>query len=208
MIMVRPSLIVLALVASLQLAACGDESQPPATTTSTPSTSGTTTPTTTGATRPQDGGIDTMPGASPNPVHVPAANDETALLTEVRAARHEGFDRVVFEFRNALPGYDVRYVSRPVREDGSGRIVQIAGSSVVRIRMENALDADLSQASAPRTYTGPQRFTPGTPELVELARAGGFEGVLTWVAGLRDPVDFRVSTLAAPPRLMVDFRNH
>jgi len=206
--MLRPFLTVLAVAAAVQVAACGDDSQRAATTRPSTATSPATTPTrTTGATTPQ-GGIDTLAGASTRPVHVPATNEQTALLTDVRAARHEGFDRLVFQFRNVLPGYDVRYVARPVRQDGSGRSVPIAGSSVVRIRMESALDADLSQASAPLTYSGPQRFTPGTPELAELARAGSFEGVLTWVAGLRDPVDFRVTTLAGPPRLVVDFRNH
>jgi hypothetical protein len=205
--MLRPLVIGLVVVA-VQVAGCGGESDRGATTSPTTATSGATTQTPTTDTTTPQGGIDTMPGASTEPVHVPAANQETALLIDVRAARHEGFDRLVFEFRNVLPGYDVRYVSRPVRQDGSGRIVAIAGGSVVRIRMENALDADLSQASAPLTYTGPQRFTPGTPEIVELARSGGFEGVLTWVAGLQDPVDFRVTTLAEPPRLIVDFRNH
>lgn len=202
--MLRPLTATALVVAAVLTAACGGESDRPATATTRTSTPTTTAPT---PTTPQ-GGIDTMPDASTDPVHVAATNRQTALLTDVRAARHEGFDRLVFEFRNVLPGYDVRYVSRPVRQDGSGRIVAIAGNAVVRIRMENALDADLSQASAPLTYTGPQRFAPGTPELVELARSGGFEGVLTWVAGLQDPVDFRVRTLAAPPRLVVDFRNH
>ena len=206
--MLRSFFILLAIAAAVQLAACGDDSNRADTATPTTATTpATTPPPTTGTTTPQ-GGIDTMPSASTDPVHVRATNKQTALLTDVRAARHEGFDRLVFQFRNVLPGYDVRYVSRPIRQDASGRIVAIAGSSVVRIRMEHALDADLSQASAPLTYTGPQRFTPGTPELVELARTGGFEGVLTWVAGLQDPVDFRVTTLTAPPRLIVDFRNH
>ncbi len=204
----RPFLAVLASVAAVQLAGCGDGSS----TASTPSTgtsiATTTTPTGTTTTAPTPtGGIDTMPGASTRPIHVPATNQQTALLTDVRAARHEGLDRVVFQLGNALPGYDVRYVSRPVHQDGSGTVVPIAGKHVVQIRMENALDADLTQASAPSTYTGPQRFTPGTPEVVELARAGGFEGVLTWVVGLRDRVDFRVTTLTAPPRLVVDFRS-
>jgi hypothetical protein len=207
--MLRTLLTVLAVAAAVKLAACGGESQRTATTGASTATSSATTPAppATGTTTPP-GGIDTMSGASTRPVHVAATNDETALLTDVRAARHEGYDRVVFAFRNVLPGYDVRYVSRPVRQDASGRIVPIAGSSVVRIRMEHALDADLGRASAPLTYTGPRRFTPGTPEVAELARTGGFEGVLTWVAGLRDPVDFRVTTAARPPRLIVDFRNH
>jgi hypothetical protein len=205
--MIRRSLAMLAVLAAAQLAACGGGSHTTATTRPAAGTTTATAPATTTTTAPQ-GGIDTMPGASTSPIHVAATNKETALLTDVRAARHEGFDRVVFQFRNVLPGYDVRYVSPPVHQDGSGKVVPIAGSYVARIRMENALDADLTQASAPLTYTGPQRFTPGTPEIAELARAGGFEGVLTWVAGLQDRVDFRVSTLTGPPRLVVDFRNH
>jgi hypothetical protein len=153
-------------------------------------------------------GIDPMDDASTAPFTVRASNTETALLTDVRASRHEGYDRVVFEFRNALPGYDVRYVERPVLQDGSGAEVTVDGAYVVQVRMENALDADLTQESAPRTYTGPQRFSPGTPEVVELARTGGFEAVLTWVVGVSDRVDFRVLTLLGPPRLVVDFRNH
>ncbi|MGH3849348.1 MAG: AMIN-like domain-containing (lipo)protein, partial [Pseudonocardiaceae bacterium] len=65
-----------------------------------------------------------------------------------------------------------------------------------------------TQPSAPRTYTGPSRIKLGTPEVVEMVRTGGFEGVLNWVVGLNDRVDFRVTTLAAPPRIVVDFRNH
>jgi hypothetical protein len=203
--MFRPLPAVLAVVAAVQIVACGGGSDGAATT---GSTSGTTSTPVTGTVTTPQGGIDTMPGASSHPVRVAATNKETALLTDVRAARHEGFDRLVFQFRNAVPGYDVRYVSKPVRQDGSGKIVPIAGNAVVGIRMENALDADLSQASAPPTYTGPRRFTPGTPELIEVARSGGFEGVLTWVAGLQGRVDFRVTTLSSPPRLIVDYRNH
>lgn len=205
---IRPFLAVLAAVAAAQFAACGGEdSRSTATTSPTAAPTTTATATATPAGTPE-GGIDTMPGASTRPIHVPATNKQIALLTDVRAARHEGFDRVVFQFRNALPGYDVRYVSRPIHQDGSGKIMPIAGNHVVRVRMENALDADLTQSTAPLTYTGPQRFRPGTPEVVELARVGGFEGVLTWAAGLQDRVDFRVSTLTAPARLVVDFRNH
>jgi hypothetical protein len=153
-------------------------------------------------------GIDPMDDASTAPVTVSASNTETALLTDVRASRHEGYDRIVFQFRNALPGYDVRYIERPVLQDGSGAEVAVNGAYVVQVRMENALDADLTQESAPPTFTGPQRFTPGTPEVVELVRTGGFEAVLTWVVGLNDLVDFRVLALQGPPRLVVDFRNH
>ena len=176
------------------------------TTPAAPPTATATTPTTT--TPEASGGIDPMAGASTKPVVVRATNKQTALLTDVRAARQEGYDRVVFQFRNAVPGYDVRYVARPVHQDGSGNVVPVQGQYVAQIRMENALDADLTKASAPLTYHGPMRFSPGTPEVAELVRSGSFEGVLTWVAGLRDRVDFRVRAFNAPPRVVVDFRNH
>lgn len=149
---------------------------------------------------------DSLSGAGIEPVTVAATNTDTALLTAVRAAAHDGYDRVVFEFSNEVPGYDVRYVGRPVRQDGSGNEVEVEGEFVVGVRMENALDADLSKPSAPRTYEGPNRFSPETPQVVELVRSGGFEGVLTWVVGLRDQADFRVATLQRPPRLVIDFR--
>ena len=194
------------------LAACGGDDEPAANTATTPADTGTTTATTetttatTGTTTTH--GIDTMAGAGTKPVVVKPTNTETALLTDVRAARHEGYDRVVFEFSNAPPGYDIRYVERPVKEDASGRVVEVDGEYVVSVRMENALDADLTKESAPRTYKGPTRFAPPTPEVAELVRTGGFEGVLTWAVGLRDRVDYRATTLDSPPRLVVDFRNH
>ena len=191
-------LFAVAVAGALLLAGCDkDDDELPATTGGSPSTQ----------TEPV-GGTDAMVGASTVPVAVPATNAETALLADVRVARHEGFDRVVLEFRNLLPGYDVRYVDPPVYQDGSGAEVRVEGAAVVRVRLESALDADLTQESAPRSYTGPNRFSPRTPEVVELARAGGFEGVLTWVVGLGDRVDFRVLTLEDPPRLVLDFRHH
>jgi hypothetical protein len=203
---------ILSLLALLALAGCGGDSKPassPATQPATSDTTGTTTRTTPSDTETETSGdIDPLEGAGTDPVVVKATNSDTALLTAVRAARHEGYDRVVFEFANTLPGYDVRYVQRPVLEDASGRNVAVEGAAVLRVRMENALDADLSKESAPSTYTGPRRFNPGTPEIAELVRSGGFEGVLTWVAGVRDRVDFKVSTLQSPPRVVVDLRNH
>ena len=177
------------------------------------STSTSTTSVTAGTstTKPDEAGpagIDPLDGASTATVTAPARNQETALLTAVRASRHEGYDRVVFEFASELPGSRIGYIERPVRADGSGDEVQVTGAHVVEARFDNALDADLRQESAPRTYTGPFRFSPNTPVVAELVRTGGFEGVLTWVVGVRDRVDFRVITLASPPRVVIDFRNH
>ena len=186
----------LAVAAALLLAGCGgkDDEPPLGTTTTATGTTDTTTGTTTTG----------LEGASTEPAVASATGDAIALLTDVRAARHEGYDRVVFEFRNVAPGYDVRYVQKPVHADGSGNEVPVEGGAVLLVRMEPALDADLTQESAPRTYLGPQRFTPDTAVVVELVRTGGFEAVLTWAVGVDEKRPFKVTRLESPARIVID----
>jgi hypothetical protein len=183
-------------VTALALAGCGggdDESSA----TSTATAPAATTAATTTAAPP-------LEGASAETVSWKGEATETALLTDVRAASHDGYDRVVFEFRNAVPGYEVGYVDRPVVADGSGETVEVEGGAVLLVRMEPALDADLTLESAPSTYTGPSRFAPDTAVVAELVRTGGFEAVLTWAVGVDEERPFRVTRLEAPARIVVD----
>jgi hypothetical protein len=173
----------LVMIAALLLAGCGGTDNDAAATTET-----TVATDTTGA-----GSSPVLEGASTDPVVVKGTNTEVSLLTDVRAAAHDG--------------YDVRYVDRPVVADGSGDEVAVDGGAVLLIRMEPALDADLTQESAPQTYTGPQRFTPTTTAVAELVRTGGFEAVLTWAAGIDEKRPFVVSTLDSPARLVIDVKS-
>ncbi len=145
-----------------------------------------------------------LEGASTEPLVWTSAVTKTALLTHVRTGRRQGYDRIVFEFDKGTPGYDVRYVQPPVHADGSGEAVAIGGGAVLLVRMEPALDADLSQESAPRTYTGPTRLSPDTEAVVELVRIGGFEAVLTWAIGVDEARPFRVIRLEKPARIVID----
>jgi hypothetical protein len=206
-----------ATLVSVTLVSCNRGESPTSTTTAagtaaTASTTGaptTPTPTTLPVTPPDDdGGIDPMVGADTSPKTGPAATSDTALLTAVRAARHEGYDRVVFEFRNGVPGWDVRYTDKPILADASGKEVPVAGQYALKVRMQPASGVDLSGVGAPRTYTGPTRFTSGTPEIAEVVQTGDFEAVLSWAVGVNDRVDFRAFTLPAPPRLVIDVGNH
>ena len=151
-----------------------------------------------------------LEGAGTEPVVARGDGTRTALLERVELARHEGYDRVVFEFRNALPGYRVEYVKPPLYEDGSGDRVDVAGSAFVVVRMERASGFDLETGEGELVYEGPRRLTgsrAGTSTVREVVRTGDFEAVLTWAVGLADRVGFRVLTLDDPARLVVDFRN-
>ena len=133
------------------------------------------------------------------------------MLERIAVGRHEGYDRVVFQFQNGLPGYRIEYVQPPLHEDGSGKPVSVKGNAIVSVRMEPASGFDLNTGEGVMTYKGPKRIdgsSAGTSVVQELVRTGDFEAVLTWAVGLSDKVDFRVQTATSPDRLIVDFRNH
>jgi hypothetical protein len=150
--------------------------------------------------------VSALPGASTTPVsvpRVPASEDTIAFLTDVRTARHPGFERVVFEFENRLPGYAVGYASRPVTEDPSDLPLYLLGDRVLVVRMEAAAGFDGTE-DLRITYEGPTRIRTGQPVVVELARIGDFEAVLSWAIATIGMPPFRVTTLTGPPRLVID----
>jgi len=203
-------LVVLSAVLAAVAAACGSSGESstgaaPATSATTTSAATTTTAETT--TTP----VDTLAGAGTTPVEAAATGSETALLDRVGVAGHEGYDRVVFQFTNVVPGYRIEYRPGPFSEDGSGRPVSLNGHAFVVVRMEPASGYDLNAGEGQLVYKGSPRIEgkdSGTSMVAEVVRTGDFESVLTWVVGLGAKVDFRVRTLSAPARLVVDFRDH
>jgi len=197
-----PALVPILLGAVLLAAGCGSGTTTSTSATTTTSSRAPTTTTGVGQTPATTAGPPTSVAYSTTPVSV-AGQGGTALLAAVRTAAQTGFDRVTFEFANRLPGYTVDYVPRPVLQDGSGTEVVVEGAAVLSIRMTPASGFDLSGGGRP-TYTGPVRIKASAPTLVEVVQAGDFEGILTWVAGVRTKSGFRAFTLDSPPRLVVD----
>jgi hypothetical protein len=152
-----------------------------------------------------------LPGTGTSPVGGDANTSGTALLERLALGHHEGYDRIVFQFRGkGLPGYRVEYVEPPLREDGSGRVVSVQGDAFAVVRMEPASGFDLNTGEGVLVYKGPRRIegsSAGTTVVREVVRTGDFEAVLTWAVGLQAKVGFRVTTATDPARLIVDFRN-
>jgi len=124
----------------------------------------------------------------------------TPVLVAVRAAHRDGVDRVVFEFRGGLPAKrEVDYVDR-LFADGSGRRVRVAGQALLRVRFERAQahTDDGSPTAAPR------RVAYALPNVMTAVRAGDFEAVTTYGLGLARRTPVRVTTLQAPPRVVVE----
>ena len=152
------------------------------------------------------GEIDPLRDTSTGPASGVGSGSTVALLTRAQLGRHEGFDRLVFEFRGDLPGHRVEYTSPPVREDGSGRRLRVAGKALVQVRMEPASAYDL-EAGVPTFRPGRlDGARAGTSVVLEVVKSGDFESILTWVVGLRKRVDFHVGTLGEPARVIIDFQ--
>jgi len=129
----------------------------------------------------------------------PASAQSTPTLVAVRAARHPGFDRVVFEFRGGLPPATVHYVDELI-QDGSGNRVSVAGAADLEVlfRGANAHDAGGSPTVSPR------RFSPGLPAVKEVAEVGDFEAMVSYGIGVDRRRSFEVTRLSGPSRLVVD----
>lgn len=146
------------------------------------------------------------PPAAP-PISAPAGQERAYLVAVKADAVAGGGTRVVFEFDPVVPGYTIDYVERPVTEDGSGDEVGVEGEAVLQVRMENASGARMDGETVTETYTGPDRVGASGPPsaVVELVDAGDFEGVTTWVIGLRQRAEtLSVTKLSGPSRLVID----
>jgi hypothetical protein len=152
----------------------------------------------------------TLSGASTDPLTVTSDADFYALMKGLAVGRHTGYDRVTFTFRNFVPGYLIQYVDPPIKEDGSGNTVNVAGSDYVQVVMQPASGFDLNTGEGVIVYKGPKRISgaeAGTSVVKDVVRTGDFESVLTWTIGLADKVGYTAQKLESPPRLVIDFDN-
>lgn len=127
-----------------------------------------------------------------------------ALLTDVRAARHDGFDRIVFEFGSGSPpGYHLEYIDKPVRKCGSGDATPIAGDGWLEVRIAPAHAH--TPSGAPTIREREQQLDLGV--VTELEQTCDFEATVSWVVGVKRPNRYRVLTLNEPLRLVVDVKH-
>jgi hypothetical protein len=129
---------------------------------------------------------------------IPASGGSAGLsngLSSIRSARHDGYDRIVFQFASGIPSYDVvGQESSTFIKDASGQSVTLDGSAGVKVILRAADAPATSQDSQPRL-----------PGVREIAQVGNFEHQLTYGIGLASATCFRVIELSNPARLVIDF---
>lgn len=126
---------------------------------------------------------------------VAAPSTPQAKLVAITVGTRPAFDRIVFRFAGSTPGYNVTYVPAVI-QDGSGLPVSLLGRKFLQIRFEPTVNGTSQNA--------PTTLTPRFATLRQVKRAGDFEGVLNYGAGLSKRVGFRVFTLTGPRRIVID----
>lgn len=123
------------------------------------------------------------------------ATGSGGTLTDVRAGRHDCYDRLVIDLRDApsFTSWSVEYVSQ-VREDPSDRPVALAGAADLQVRL-HGVDGD--SAYHPADSRSLVDVT-GYRTLRQVALTGSFERVTSVGVGVRARLPFRAFTLSGP----------
>jgi hypothetical protein len=135
------------------------------------------------------------------PIHIDSTVAR-ANITDVRAATHDGYDRVVFEFAGGIPEGSLERAAPPFVHDPSGMPMDVEGTSFLQLILRGGTKQTDEGTSS---YDGPLDFDPGFPMLVDLIEGGDFEGQSIWYLGLNGGACVRVMVVAnSLPRIVID----
>jgi hypothetical protein len=125
-------------------------------------------------------------------------------VVDLRYGHHQRFDRVVIEIRGQIPGGRTFYARR-FSYDGTGDPVPIGGRSGLGVVL---FPAQAHNDNGDDVYTGPQIARPHLQTLKALAFTGDFEGYVSFAFALTHRAPYRIFTLTAPHRIVIDFRHN
>lgn len=131
-------------------------------------------------------------------------SEKYGLLVNVRSSRNKGFDRVVFEFKENVPTYQVKFARPPFYLGESDEKVKVTGKSFVEVTFRRASGYDFEADKPAITH---KESTHKLPVVQETAFIYDFEGDVIFIVGLKQSKNFRVTELSNPARLVVDFKH-
>lgn len=133
-----------------------------------------------------------------------------ATVGNVRAGRHDCFDRLVVDLTGPAGGYRVAYTDR-VTQDGSGHPVPLRGGAFLHVMVQApAYDEDGNSTYRPANRTELVDVR-GYRTFRQASWAGSFEGQSGLGLGVRARLPFRVMTLDGPgagSRVVIDVAHH
>lgn len=137
---------------------------------------------------------------SPATVVKALESDESAIVVDVRAATHEGFDRIVFEFAGELvPGYQIGFADA-IAACGSGEPVELPGTAMLSVELRPST-AHTDQGESTMDVSS---INLGGTAITKAESSCDFEAIVAWDVGVTGEQPFNVFELSEPTRLVID----
>ena len=195
------------LLAAVLLAGCGSQSGPDtedaSAAGSAPASSAAPEETTASSSSaaPEDGGETTPFPGDTAPDTAEPVDAEGLTVTAVRAGRHEGFDRVVFELSGSgTPGWTVEYVDAP-SDQVEGMPIAVPGAAFLQVTLQSTTYP--YESGAEEVPRGPVAVS-GTEVVAGVVYDATFEGMSVGWIGTAAETPFRVYALTGPSRVVVE----
>ena len=125
---------------------------------------------------------------------------DPVLVSGVRFASHDTFDRVVIDLGGDIPGYTARWVPHLV-QDGSGKRIKVSGGGYLLLVLR---PAEAHTAKGDLTWKGGPVFRADLGNVTDVVRTGDFEGRVGVGVVVDHVAAFRVQEQADPNRLILD----
>ena len=110
-----------------------------------------------------------------------------------------GFDRLVIQFDKAIPVYQLQSNS------GGTSFTPGAGGPPATVAGSFGMQLQINGLTAPDRYAHGTDLTQSFRVLKEVKLLGDSQGTASFAIGLSGIVCPRISTLAGPPRLVIDY---
>jgi hypothetical protein len=177
----------------LLAAACGGDDAPPSPNATRPAEA-TATPRATPAPDPGT----TAPFKAPGD---PATPRGVSLLHAMRVGAQDGWDRIVFEFKDTRPAVEIAYVEREFT-CGKGDEVSLPGNALLSVKFHSTQAHTEAGASTlpSRDLTGPGN------SILKASVICDFEGETGVAIGVKTKTPYKVALLQNPTRVVIDVK--
>jgi hypothetical protein len=125
---------------------------------------------------------------------------EPAIVTAVRYAARETYDRLVIDLKGDIPGYNVKWVDEFV-QDGSGKPIDVRGGAYLQLTL---FPANAHDDNGRPTWEGGPIYPADLGNLTDVVRTGDFEGRVGIGLVLARQAAFQLREMVAPNRLVLD----
>ena len=144
-------------------------------------------------------GVDTSTWALTSSAEPTTTGEDGVIVTGLRVAAHEGFERVVVDLGGPGAGWQARYVDTPTGQ-GKGDPIEIAGNAFLQVDV-TGVSIPVTDADYAAYYEGGQQVSGNS---VHAIYESTFEGRAQFIIGVDSVEPFYIFALDNPSRIVID----